>query len=278
MPEFFSGARYEWDCASSMLRTRTSPPAHRLRRSATIAATVLLVDTDPEERSSYTTALTRFANRVCVAATFTQAKSTLLEECPDVLVTQVRLGEFNGIHLAAWGRRHLPDLRTVIIGQSDPTLEADVHASGLTFFLQHNDVKTMLHATLEAVVRENPRRRWLRKRLASSLVAHINGSPSLVLDVSYGGLRVQTLAPFVADVDRRVALDIPALGIRTDITCRWVTPLGAPGPYWCGATVNDVDIRAGSRWRVLVDALLPAPGSGSARTGHRRASFAGDAR
>jgi hypothetical protein len=242
-----------------MLNTGLSPRARVLRSSNphAIAATVLLADTDPEERSPYATALTTVANRVCAAATFAHAKSTLLNVRPDVLVTQVRLGDFNGIHLALWGRAQLPHLRSVIIGQSDPKLEADVHASGITF-LQYNDVEAVLQATLETLVRENPRRRWSRKPLASTLVAHIDGSPALVMDVSYGGFRVQTRAPFRAEVGRGVALDIPALGVHTDATCRWMTPLGASGPYTCGVAVNDLDIRPGSRWRFLVDALSPA--------------------
>jgi len=256
---FASAARCRGDAGSPLPRKRTSPRAPILRSSNphAIAATVLLVDTAPEERSPYATALTTLADRVCAAATFAQAKATLLKLRPDVLVTQVRLGEFNGIHLALWGRGQLPNLRSVIIGQSDPKLEADAHASGLTF-VRHNDVETMLQATLEALKRDNPRRRWLRKHVASGLVARIDGKPAQVMDVSYGGFRVQTHAPFRAEIDRVVALDIPALGIRTDAICRWVTAPGASGPHSCAAAVNELDIRAGSRWRFLVDALSSA--------------------
>jgi len=219
--------------------------------------TVLLVNADPEERVAHTTALAAIADRVYAAGTFAQAKSALREGHPDVLVTQVRLGEFNGIHLALWGRQRLPALRCVIGGQSDPNLEADAHAAGVTF-LRDNDIQTILQATREALVREHPRRRWVRKPLASSLVAHILGSPALVLDVSYGGFRAKTHAPFRVEADTGFALDIPALGVRMDATCRWVTPLDASGPSWFGATVPDDQLRAGSRWRGLVDAMSPA--------------------
>jgi len=81
-----------------------------------MARTVLLVCTDPQKLSLYERAVAPIADAVQVATTFPQAKTILLDEHPDVLVTELRLNEFNGIHLALWSRVRLPHLRSVIIG------------------------------------------------------------------------------------------------------------------------------------------------------------------
>jgi hypothetical protein len=218
-----------------------------------MATTLLLVDLDSEERSVYATALTAVASPVYTAATFAQGKTALSEARPDVLVTQARLAEFNGIHLALWGRMRLPSLRSVIIGQSDPNLEPDARASGF-FYLRHNDEQAIVQGTLEAMARENPRRRWRRKSVGSSVAAQIDGTPALVLDAGYGGCRLQTQTPFSAEPESGFVLEIPAFGVRADAACRWMRA-GASDSYWWGASLGDADIRAGSAWRALVDAM-----------------------
>lgn len=215
--------------------------------------TVLLVDLDSEERSVYAAALTAVAGPVYTAATFAQAKTALSEARPDVLVTQARLAEFNGIHLALWGRMRLPDLRSVIIGQSDPNLEPDARASGF-FYLRHNDQQAIVQGTVEAMARENPRRRWRRRGLGANIAAQIDGTPALVLDAGYGGCRLQTQTPFSAEPDSAFVLEIPAFGVRAEAKCRWMRA-GASDSYWWGASLGDADVSAGSAWRALVDAL-----------------------
>jgi len=223
------------------------------RAEHVVMPTVLLVDTDSTNRAAYAAALTAVTDRVYTAPTFLLAKSALLEARPAVLVTQVRLSEFNGIHLALWGRGRLPSLRVVIVGQSDPNLETEARTSGF-FYLRHSDEQAIVQATLEAIAREHPRRRWQRKQLPSSLAGQIDGTPALVLDVGYGGVRMQIQGPFHAEPDTRLPLNIPALGFDVETTCRWITS-DESGSYSCGVSLADADVHAGSRWRALVDAL-----------------------
>jgi hypothetical protein len=218
--------------------------------------TVLLVDTDSTQRAAHAAALTAVTERVYTAPTFATAKSVLLEARPAVLVTQVRLSEFNGIHLGLWGRGRLPSLRVVIVGQSDPNLETDARTSGF-FYLHHNDEQAVVQATLEAIAREHPRRRWQRKHLPASLAGQIDGAPARVLDVGYGGLRMQIQGPFHAARDSRLPVNIPALGVDVETTCRWITS-DESGSYSCGVSLADADVLAGSRWRALVDGLPAA--------------------
>ena len=54
-----------------------------------------------------------------------------------------------------------------------------------------------------------PRRRWIRKRVAAGVSASIGGKPGLLVDVSYGGFRVE--CPNSVDARRAdaLALDVP---------------------------------------------------------------------
>ena len=216
------------------------------------STTVMLVDTNPEELGTYAVALASVADRVCAATDFQHAKSILLEERPDVVVTQVRLGEFNGLHLVLWGRTHVPGLRHVVIGCSDPTLESLARALGL-FFIRNSDEQAVVQATLEVISRDRPRRRWSRTSVAA-LPARINGRPVDMLDVSYGGFSVEMDAPAQAGPEMNLAVEIPNVAMEVQATGRWMQPV-ATGRYRCGAHVDDGDSKAGSPWRAFVDGL-----------------------
>jgi putative two-component system response regulator len=106
-----------------------------------------------------------------------------------------------------------------------------------------------------AVVKEDPRRRWMRKRLAAAVAAEVGGRPARVVEISYGGCRVETAESFKPAPEEPFSLNIPEYSIRAAGTWRWIAPTGTSGPHWCGAAVSDRDMRSGSRWRALVDAL-----------------------
>ena len=223
-----------------------------------MAPTVLLADSDPQQLLAHAAALRRAGDTVYTAAGFIDAKAALLRTKPDILVTQVRLADFNGIHLALWGRRQLSNLRCVIIGGSDPALEADARQSDF-FFVRFNDEQTVLQATAEAITRDHPRRRWRRKRLTSKLAAWIDEHAALVREVGYGGFCAELPALLDAKADARVTLNIPALAVRAEATCRWIAAAGTSGAYWYGASLTDAEIGPGSRWRRLVDTLPAEP-------------------
>jgi CheY-like chemotaxis protein len=213
---------------------------------------ILVTDSDSDARFAYAAALRREGVTVYTAASFAEAREVLTRTAPDALVTQVRLAEFNGIHLASWGRRQLPHLRCVVVGASDPSLETDARAAGF-FYVCFNDEQTVLQATSEALMRDHPRRRWRRKRVTSKLTASIDEHAAQLLEVGYGGFCAQVSAAFDTKPDRKLTLDIPALAIRAEATCRWVTETS--GGQCCGASLGDAEVREGSRWRRLVDTV-----------------------
>ena len=212
---------------------------------------VLVVCADRRTLSEYEKAILPIADGVQVAATFPQAKTILREKPTDVLVSELRLNEFNGLHLALWSRVRAPHLRSVILGHLDPSLEADARALGLVY-LKENTTQAIVRATQEAFITEVPQRRWPRKRLAVALSAQVDGRPVLVTEVGYGGFRVQTGGAVNVQVRNEFALDIPEFDIHADATRVWAA--GESG-HRCGASLAETHTRPGSRWRTFVDAL-----------------------
>jgi hypothetical protein len=220
------------------------------------ATQVVLVSPDPQRRFLYAAALRSARLRVRTAATFGEAKALLLDIRPGALVSEVRLGDHNGLHLALWAQRQISDLRTVIVGESDPALEIEARASGL-FFVPRSDEQSVLQAALEALAREMPRRRWHRKALGAGLRAHFDGYPGVIVDIGYGGFRGQTDRLFAIQAEEDVTVEIRALDVQAQATCRWVT---SEDKCSIGASVDEEETKAGSRWRALVDRLATSAG------------------
>jgi DNA-binding response OmpR family regulator len=82
---------------------------------------------------------------VFTAASFKEGCELLRRIRPDLLVTDVRLVDYNGLHLANRARNELPDLQTLIIGYSDVVLEEEARAVGASY-LTSPDLKALTEA------------------------------------------------------------------------------------------------------------------------------------
>ena len=71
---------------------------------------------------------------VTVAETFHDAMAVLLAREPMLLVTDLRLGEYNGLHLVLRGKERWPDLRAMVVtDRPDTALEREAERAGATF-------------------------------------------------------------------------------------------------------------------------------------------------
>ena len=74
---------------------------------------------------------------VSTSGDFLEARSKLLAQPFDVLVTDVRLGAFNGLQLAVIARDKWPDIQIVVIsGFDDPVLKAEASAAHATYLIK----------------------------------------------------------------------------------------------------------------------------------------------
>jgi hypothetical protein len=214
----------------------------------------LVVCTDSRRLSAYVRALAAVADAVYEATTFAQAKALVIEKRPDILVTEVQLHEYNGIHLVLWSRSRLPQLRSVVVGESSLVLEKEANAAGAAYHYR-DDIRTIVEAVQDALAARTRPRRWPRNLLKQSVAVQIGDHPGHLVDVSYGGFRVETAAGVIEDREVGFTLDIPQFGVRARATCMWMKQVGTSSRYWCGAALAHEESRTGE-WRELVDVLV----------------------
>ncbi len=75
---------------------------------------------------------------------YQDAKALLAASRPDLLLTDIRLGAYNGLQLGIFARDHHPGLPVVVLtGYEDPNLREEAVRSGAVFL-----VKPVMRATL----------------------------------------------------------------------------------------------------------------------------------
>ena len=91
------------------------------------AAKILILEDDPDVARVYEKVLREDGNSVTVCASFQQAREHLRHEQPDAVLTDVRIGEYNGLQLALLFRRNSPDGRLVVVtGYDDMVIRKEV--------------------------------------------------------------------------------------------------------------------------------------------------------
>jgi DNA-binding response OmpR family regulator len=118
---------------------------------------VLVVDRDPGALASIVQSL-RAEGCSVEGATDFQAALLLLTRKPDVIVADVRLGAYNGIHLVMHARRVDPDVHAIITGgPEDAPLRADAEALDAIFVAKPYNLRE-LAAHINACDRAHDRR------------------------------------------------------------------------------------------------------------------------
>lgn len=89
---------------------------------------VLVVAPHAEVAATVVGWLTSQGHQASLVRDFASARSEFDACPPDLLVTEVKLGEFNGLQLAIRAHIHSPTISTIVIGDDDIVLERDALA------------------------------------------------------------------------------------------------------------------------------------------------------
>jgi DNA-binding NtrC family response regulator len=117
----------------------------------------LLADIDPIFLSELAPIVTASGLRVIPLSDFAAARHELYSHRPDVLVANVRLGAFNGIHLAYLAKINNPKTRVMIYGHDDRILAGDAQSAG-AFYERRDFVRYGLASFLRAALPARDRR------------------------------------------------------------------------------------------------------------------------
>ena len=78
---------------------------------------------------------------------FETARTRLASDAPDVLITDVRLGAYNGLHLVVMAKLRKPELKVVVLtGFDDQVLQHDALSAGAAFLLKPVSAERLLEA------------------------------------------------------------------------------------------------------------------------------------
>ncbi len=115
---------------------------------------ILVVDDDQQVLRYLAEILQDAGYDTLTCSRYQDAKALLATTRPSLLLTDIRLGAFNGLQLAFFARDHQPGLPVVVLtGYEDPTLREEATRSGAAFLVKPVTRATLLDAVRDALAR-----------------------------------------------------------------------------------------------------------------------------
>jgi DNA-binding response OmpR family regulator len=214
-----------------------------------MARTILVVEDDEATRVGLLVLLAEAGYRTIGAGTLKQATELLAQQNPDLMIVDVRLGGDNGLQLVAMAIQPIPAIVTTAF--ADPILEAEARQFGADFMVKPLSPRALIELIerkmAEAAKVPTTARRWPRKQISSSVPVLVGDSPARIVDVGYGGVRLEV------ESDRNVpdSFRLTLSGhISVPVNVVWNRRRGDIWQY--GVAVNEEHQPA---WRELVDTL-----------------------
>jgi DNA-binding response OmpR family regulator len=224
---------------------------------------VLLVGTEETTAQARLDALSKAGFVVMPVRGFFDARQVLTELEPEAIVTDVQLGDYNGLHLVAIAQVEHPRTACLVTGPRAPALQAEAYHLGARYLVEPVTLDRLSAVLAEIVTNPRPQRRWPRRRPAHEVTSVVAGVDARIVDVSYGGAGIEF---FGTDIPAEtLELVVPGTGLTVPVERVWTRRPGKAQPIACGLALRR-DSAVDARWRSFVDGLdllpgiLPAPG------------------
>jgi CheY-like chemotaxis protein len=222
---------------------------------ATTPRRILIVDDDDTTRRGLVALMAGAGFVALPAGTFQEATAALEHDAPDLIITDIRLQGYNGLQILAMGSRPIPAI--VVTGYPDRSIEADARKMGAEFLLKPISPAALLSLVQQKLEATAPNaifsatRRYARKPVRRQLKAWVLDLPVRILDISYGGLRLEIERTPKERLPRSLSMTLPTSNVAIDVNVVWQKPSGSSG-WLCGAAIPDT---SQPTWRQLVDAV-----------------------
>jgi DNA-binding response OmpR family regulator len=221
-----------------------------------MAHKILIVDDDTNTRGELVKLLADAGFETMTAATVPDALRALSTNSPHLLITEIRLEGYNGLHLVAMAPKPIPAI--VITAFADRAIEADARRLGAEYLskpvspgeLYATVQRTLSNAATRGVFM--PARRDPRTDAAPNTMVLVNDSPACLLDASAGGARVEIQCAPDATVQSPLAFRIEELNVALPLEVMWKRRTG-PTTWVCGVAVAE-DLRP--EWQAFLNAVL----------------------
>jgi DNA-binding response OmpR family regulator len=214
---------------------------------------VLVLEDDENALAGIVEMLTASGYDVTPAATYEDAKKLLALSSFDLLITDVRLRSYNGLHLVAKVRKESPETGVIIMtGYDEPLMELEASRYSAIFVKKPIRMPALLDAVRRALHAVRRERRWPRTRVIGGFRVKAAGVPAAVVDVSYGGLCLQI--PTSQAMPESFDVEVSGIGLRLVVESVWAGK-SAQGAVLCGAALTSDSTPAARTWREIVDRL-----------------------
>ena len=135
-------------------------------------------------------------------------------------------------------------------------LEADAKRRGADYILKPVNPAELLdlveHKITMARKAYSIPRRWQRMRLAGGFPAQVGNTPARIVEISYGGVRLELEVARDHTLPSSFRLTLPSAQLSVPADLVWKTLIG--GHTWmCGVSLSPE--AASGQWQGLVDAL-----------------------
>ncbi len=215
---------------------------------------ILVLDDDEHALAGLVEVLRDAGYLVTGAATYEAAKRLLSLSSYDLLIADVRLRGYNGIDLVRQTTRDFPDMATIIItGYDEPMLELEAGRYGARFVRKPIQPGPFLKLVAESLTTVRRQRRWPRKRVVGGFRVTADGRPAAVIDVSYGGLRLEM--PVMQQLKPSFDVEVAGIGLHLEVEPVWSRASEGGETLLCGAALASDATPAARTWRTIVDRL-----------------------
>jgi ActR/RegA family two-component response regulator len=214
----------------------------------------VVVDPDGVARAEVAFVLSAAGYRVTNAGDFREAANAITAAPPDLLVTELRLGAYNGLHLIHRGLRSRGDMRSIVLtGFPDPVLESEARSIGASYIVKPADPSILLVAASGESTALRERRHSPRRGMPQRISVTVADHQADLLDVSDRGFSIDL---YDQEVHPTFELSLPNSSVRVKATTVWTRrPSATSGLQRCGAALDNLDDPLVMAWREFVGGL-----------------------
>ena len=221
-----------------------------------MAQKILIVDDNASTRGELVKLLADAGYEMMTAASVPEAMRLVATTPPNLLITEIRLDSYNGLHLIAMAPKPIPAI--VITGYPDRAVEADARRLGAEYLAKPVSPGE-LYATVQRKLSNAasrgvflPPRADPRTDVPPNTKVLVNDSPACLLDVSAGGARVEIQCAPGGTVNSPLAFRLEDLDVALPLEIMWKRRTSA-NTWVCGVAVAD-DLRP--EWQAFLNAVL----------------------
>ncbi len=213
---------------------------------------VLVAEDHGPKRQEIVSVLRRREYSVVASSSPTEVAETLRRWPVDLLITGSRLGSWYGLQIILTSRASQPDLAAIIVSDGDAQqLDAGRHHVAVAD--RPLIPEAFLALVAERLAAINRRQRWPRKPVTSYVGVSVAGLPARLVDVSYGGCRLQ-VGSVQEVLPPTLLMSFPEPPIEVSAELIW-SALTADGASCVAGVSVSGDLEWEPIWRDFVDQI-----------------------